>query len=313
MPPYLTVIYAKKKSRGISKIGTETVESIQDTSYPSNNEQKSSNEIGISFDEEKTKEEVQKDEGDVLGAATPTTPTSLLTEDQTNPTNITDSTPEFSAIYNDPDTSDTTSFYEIEVNTSSDFSGTVMWDSNKSSMTTTNQGSRSPNISYDGSTLIEGTTYYWRIRFWDSDDNVSPWSSNATFSLASTPTATSLLTCGNSNPTFITNNLSFSAIYSDPGDTDATYYEIEVNTLSDFTGTVMWDSTKTSTTIPSGQRSTDITYSGTTLAHEGTTYYIRLRFWDGNDTPSQWVTGQFIDILKGFRLDGFNMEGINLD
>ncbi len=313
LPPYLTVIYGKKKSSGITKIQMETGESKEVRDSKTNDEQKSSEEIEISFDDEKTKEDVQKDDGEVLGAATPTTPTGLLTEGQTNPTNITDPTPEFSAIYNDPDTLDTSSFYEIEVNTASDFSGTVMWDSNKMNMTTTNQGERSPDITYLGDTLIESTTYYWRIRFWDSDDNVSPWSSTASFTLDSTPTASSLLTCGFTNPTFITNNLTFSAIYTDPGNSNATSYEIEVNTASDFTGAVMWDSGKTSTSIASENRSPDYVFNGTPLAHEGTTYYVRLRFWDGNDTPTDWATGQFVDILKGFKLDGLNLDGLKLD
>ena len=48
---------------------------------------------------------------------------------QTNPTGITDSTPAFSAIYNDPDSGDIANKYRVEVNTASNFGGTVMWDS----------------------------------------------------------------------------------------------------------------------------------------------------------------------------------------
>ncbi len=44
-------------------------------------------------------------------------------------------------------------------------------------------GSRSPEITYAGTALTgsSGTTYYWRIRFWDTDGNVSNWSDTATF------------------------------------------------------------------------------------------------------------------------------------
>jgi hypothetical protein len=51
------------------------------------------------------------------GNAAPTAPTSLQTESQTNPTDISDSTPEFSAIYNDPDASDQANKYRIQVAT----------------------------------------------------------------------------------------------------------------------------------------------------------------------------------------------------
>ncbi|KUK76686.1 MAG: hypothetical protein XD93_0771, partial [candidate division WS6 bacterium 34_10] len=314
MPPYITVIYAKKKDSGVNTINSGTnYLSEPNASQPNTSTESTNKETEMFFDEEERKEDVHDDNGDVLGAATPTTPTDPLTEGLTNPINITDPTPEFSAIYNDPDSTDTTSYYEIEVNTTSDFTGIVMWDSGKKSMTTTNQGSRSPDISYAGETLQESTTYYWQIRFWDSDDNVSPWSPTASFTLDSIAIASSLLTCGFTNPTFVTNNVTFSAIYTDPGNSNATSYEIEVNTASDFTGTVMWDSGKTTTSIASENRSPDYSYNGISLAHDSTTYYVRLRFWDGDDIPTDWVTGQFVDVLKGFKLDGLKLDGLKLD
>ncbi len=116
----------------------------------------------------------------------PTEPTSLLTEGQTNPADVVDTTPEFSAIFNDPNAADTTAFYNIQVSTSSAFSGTF-WDSTKTQMATTTSGNRSPDISYAGSALATSTTYYWRIKFWDSTDNASPWSTaTSTFSLEDT-------------------------------------------------------------------------------------------------------------------------------
>jgi hypothetical protein len=314
MPPYITVIYAKKKESGISTTNSGTnYTSESNISQPNTSTVSTNKETKISFDEEETKDEVQNENGDILGAATPTTPTAPLTEGLTDPINITDPTPEFSAIYNDPDSTDTTSYYEIEVNTTSDFTGLVMWDSGKKSMATTNQGSRSPDISYAGEILQESTTYYWRIRFWDSDDNVSPWSLTSNFALDSIASASSLLTCGFTNPPFVTNNVTFSAIYTDPGNSNATSYEIEVNTASDFTGTVMWDSGKTSTSIASENRSPDYVYSGTTLTHDSTTYYVRLRFWDGDDIATDWVTGHFVDVLKGFKIDGLKLDGLKLD
>ncbi|MFW6110371.1 MAG: hypothetical protein ACOC6Q_03045, partial [Patescibacteria group bacterium] len=63
----------------------------------------------------------------------PSSPTSLETEGETNPTQITDTTPEFTAIYNDPDSGDVADNYQIQVDDNSDFSS-VYWDSGKTAM-----------------------------------------------------------------------------------------------------------------------------------------------------------------------------------
>jgi hypothetical protein len=102
----------------------------------------------------------------------PTTPYSNNTTAQngaTNPTGITDPTPAFSAIYNDPDSGDIANKYRVEVNTQNDFEGTVMWDSGAGgrSMNDTTEGNRSPDIIYAGSALSDDTQYFWRITFWD--------------------------------------------------------------------------------------------------------------------------------------------------
>jgi RHS repeat-associated protein len=114
----------------------------------------------------------------------PSAPAVLLTEGTTNPISVTDSTPEFSAIYNDADTSDVSDKYQIQVATVSSFASTY-WDSATSTMATTSQGSRSPDLSYAGSGLASSTTYYWRIRFIDSWGNLGAWSTTtSTFILA---------------------------------------------------------------------------------------------------------------------------------
>ncbi|MFA5623041.1 MAG: DUF2341 domain-containing protein [Candidatus Dojkabacteria bacterium] len=237
--------------------------------------------------------------GEEISNASPTAPTALFTEGTTNPSGVGDITPEFSAIFNDPDSGDTAIYYEIEVNTTSAFNGTVMWDSNKTAMSAVNQGARIADKSYAGTTLsTNGTTYYWRIRLWDNSDTVSPWSATAQFTMNSTPTApTALLTEGATNPTKVTDlTPEFSAIYNDPdtGDT-AIYYEIEVNTTPAFNGTVMWDSNKTAmSAVANGARIADLSYAGTTLSLNGATYYWRIRLWDNSDTVSPWsATAQF--------------------
>jgi hypothetical protein len=67
-------------------------------------------------------DDITIDSGFISGSASntaPTAPTALQAEGQTNPTNITDPTPEFSALYNDPNASDVANKYRIQVSASS--------------------------------------------------------------------------------------------------------------------------------------------------------------------------------------------------
>jgi hypothetical protein len=224
----------------------------------------------------------------------PTAPTSLLCEGQTNPTGITDTSPEFSAVFQDPDTDDYGMYYQLQVFETADLSGS-MWDSGKVSMTNTAIGVRSPDITYSGDTLsLDGNTYYWRIRFYDREDTEGAWSSIASFSMNVPPTTpTSLLANGLTNPTGVeTTSPYFSAVFQDPNTGDyGTYYQVQVNTSTNFDGTSMWDSglqTMTDTAI--GSRSPNITYGGSTLSFNGTTYYWRIRFSDNQGGVGNWST-----------------------
>ncbi len=255
-------------------------------------------------------------------SAPPNTPSSLLTEGATNPTGITDLTPEFSAIFSDNNPSDTGIYFEVEVNTSLAFTGTVMWDSDKTSISSITNGARSSDISYTGTTLTtNGTTYYWRIRFWDNNGEVSPWSTINSFTMSGTPVVPSNLKVdGKSNPASILSlTPEFSAQHNDLENDSAIYYEIEVNTLSDFTGTVMWDSNKTSmTATPNGQYCQDIVYAGTPLTGtSGTIYYWRIRFWDSNDNVTDWSTyATFTDYIENeqyIQMDGVLLEKVKIN
>ncbi|MFA6306294.1 MAG: FG-GAP-like repeat-containing protein [Patescibacteria group bacterium] len=117
----------------------------------------------------------------------PLSPTDLLAEGQSNPTGVTDLTPEFSAIYTDSDSGDSAVSYQLQVSASSTDWTSLMWDSDKSPLATTTEGSRSPDISYNSITPLEmgGPAYYWRIKFWDDEDTEGAWStSTASFIMA---------------------------------------------------------------------------------------------------------------------------------
>jgi hypothetical protein len=113
----------------------------------------------------------------------PTAPTSLLCEGATNATDVTDLTPEFSAIFNDPDTPETSNAIEVHVATTSAGLGSPdMWDSGWLA-DSTSKGSRCADKSYAGTTLTANTTYYWKCRFRDDDNNEGAWSAVQQFTL----------------------------------------------------------------------------------------------------------------------------------
>lgn len=227
----------------------------------------------------------------------PTAPTSPLTNGQTNPTGVTTPTPYFSAIFNDPDSGDTGVHYQIQVNTNSSFTGTTMWDSGKTAMTSTTNGSRSPNITYAGTNLpLDGTMYYWRIKFWDNNGADSPWSATAQFTMRYTiPAPSGLLTNGQTNPTGVTTPYPyFSAIYNNySGRGNATHAHLQVYLGSVLPENQVWNFNDAIPNVAPGNRSSNITYGGDPLPQNGATYIWRIRFWDGVAYYSEWQHGQF--------------------
>ncbi len=229
---------------------------------------------------------------------TPTAPTSLLTEGQTNPSQISDTEPEFSAIYNDPDSGDIANKYRIQVDDDPAF-GSPLWDSGESgtAMSNCNQGERCSDISYGGNILSGVITYYWRIKFWDDTPAEGDWSTEeAYFSLNSTPSApTSLQTESQTNPSGVNDTTpEFSAVYNDLDSGDiANKYRIQVDDDPAF-GSPLWDSGSSGTTMTNcteGNRCSDISYGGnSTDLQFNTTYYWRIKFWDDDGAEGDWST-----------------------
>ena len=92
--------------------------------------------------------------------SSPTAPTSLKTEGLTNPLEVNDTTPEFSAIYNDPASGDIATHYRIQVSTTSAFASTT-WDSSQTALaSSTSAGSRIADVAFGGTPLsLAGQTY----------------------------------------------------------------------------------------------------------------------------------------------------------
>ncbi|MBU1120114.1 DUF2341 domain-containing protein [Patescibacteria group bacterium] len=281
LPAYLTVLYIQRKTSENINIGDETLQNLE-----------------------------------------PDAPTSLKIQNLTNPLKVTTFTPYFTAIYTDINTADTANYYQINVNTASDFSGTIMWDSGKTAFDTPIENTmRSSNIDYNGDTLVEGEKYYWRIKFWDQNSyqNESPWSTTAEFTIQGIPDApTSLQTNGAVDPLSLTTvPPAFRAIYSDPNHDNASAYQIQVNSNAFFTGTVLWDSAKTSTSITNGNRSPEYWYDGTDMSNSHNTYYWHIRFWDSDNSVSEWsATAEFTDTYSfspSTYYEGLKLNGLKLD
>lgn len=142
---------------------------------------------------------------------------SIGAEEECIPVRILRVIPFFSAIYNGPDAGDLAVYYQIQINTTNDFSGTLLWDSGKTSMASITEGQRSGDLHFTGDPLEQGITYYWRIRFWDDEDNTGAWSTeSACFTIVSAPGPENLLCEQKKNPTDVTDpRPEFSAVHSE--------------------------------------------------------------------------------------------------
>jgi alpha-L-rhamnosidase len=117
-----------------------------------------------------------------VSAASPTAPTGLMTELLANPqlTTITNLNPAFSWIVNDADSNETQTAYQVLVATSlANLNANTgdKWDSGKVI------SSESSYVVYNGSALSNGSSYYWKVRTYDKDNNVSPYSSSQQFNI----------------------------------------------------------------------------------------------------------------------------------
>jgi Secretion system C-terminal sorting domain len=135
--------------------------------------------------------------------------------------------------------------YRLEVNTKSDFSGTIVYDKDTVSLVTKQIGG-----------LTDNTKYYWRVTALNNLGNTSDTSS--TFSFTTGQTLLSEVTNGalgiTTSPTLSWNKT-----------TGANTYRLEVNKNSDFTGTYVYDNATLTDTL---QALSGLSYN--------TTYYWRV-------------------------------------
>lgn len=103
---------------------------------------------------------------------------------------LNESTPEFSAIFEDPNPGDTATDVQICVATTEALLNADtpdMWNSGWIDITGEGlvEGNRCADQSYGGLPLSPYTVYWWKIRFKDADGNTGAWSANTSFRTAS--------------------------------------------------------------------------------------------------------------------------------
>jgi len=111
----------------------------------------------------------------IAPTAKPSAPTSLKCEGATNPAGITDKNPELTAVYNHIYGHDGR-YYRVQVSRDSNFTD-IVWDSEKTRLPTDiSKGDTCSPISVGQTLPLDGSKYYWRIKFWDVNDNEGDWS-----------------------------------------------------------------------------------------------------------------------------------------
>jgi len=103
------------------------------------------------------------------------TASDLKCEGQTNPANVTDKTPEFSAVYKHV-YGYASAYYRIQVAGDINFTD-IVWDSGKKGLEGFGNGDTVSLGECEVSLPLDGTKYYWRVKFWDSVGNEGDWSS----------------------------------------------------------------------------------------------------------------------------------------
>jgi len=107
-------------------------------------------------------------------------PKNLLCEYTSNPLGIDAARPRFSWVLEHRERGQVQSAYQVLVASSQenlDAGNGDQWDSGKVA------SDKSVNVLYAGDPLESGKTYYWKVRIWDKNGRVSPWSKVSTFEM----------------------------------------------------------------------------------------------------------------------------------
>ncbi|PMP97063.1 MAG: hypothetical protein C0168_00140, partial [Candidatus Aminicenantes bacterium] len=113
--------------------------------------------------------------GQAVSISGPGAPYDLRVEYLTNPLGVDVSKPRFFWKNAHPERGQVQSAYELIVSSSPDAQSADMWNSGKVNSDSSIQ------VVYEGKPLESNRTYYWKVRVWDAQGRVSPWSQVARF------------------------------------------------------------------------------------------------------------------------------------
>jgi len=187
--------------------------------------------------------------------------------------------------FSDPDIGDSQSASQWQVATDSNFNN-IVWDTG-----TTGPASNTTTVN---SSLNIGTTYYWHVRYQDSHNSWSNYSTGTMFVTNKSPSTPILISPSNS-ATNISLTPSFQLVAGDP-DNDNLQYKIILGTNSAFTGTtqvfnqvvnnVGWSAQNIGTSAySSGTTAVYIISAGSSLT-SNTIYYWKAQTFDYSGSNS---------------------------
>lgn len=178
---------------------------------------------------------------------------------------------------------------ELQISTASDFSSITETVTDTGSVT-----SLSVDIT-PGSSISTSTTYYSRLRYYDSNSVYSSWSDTVSFTTASvfnstnTPSITSPATGAIDQAAAVTFNTSAFGLASGSGTHVSSDWQI--STVSDFS-TIFEESLDDTSNLTS--------YTNSTSFSTSTTYYVRVRHTDTTYGDSDWSSTVSFTTLASF-------------
>ena len=238
--------------------------------------------------------------------AAPLSPTALFVGSseaqsgaQGNPVNLIDLNPAFSAIYQHQNTGVDGTKVKVQVSTDATFVDVTHWNSGQIAIANVANGARCADVIYNGQLLRGNTRYFWRLRFYDTNDNPGPWSAEAaSFITILAPTEPTDLFVGSDNAQSGASGNPVTGVDVTPVFSARFHHQdvagvgkkirVQVTTDPTFTNITHWNSAQiTLANLADGARSQDIAYAGSPLSNS-TTYYWRARFFDAYPSTGPW-------------------------
>lgn len=183
-------------------------------------------------------------------------------------------TPTLSVGFTDPDAEDQVYHYEIEVRRVSD--SVSFLDTGQVATSAGEKTAARVDLVYNGTTLVNGTSYEWRARVWDSQGAVSAFTSWRAFTIAAVPQAPTVVSPSGS---IDDDTPSITGVYNQGSGGTETHFQYRIYQ----SGVAIYTSGDETPDIATG-----VTYGGSPALSFGTEYQIDMRSKDNGGNYSDW-------------------------